>query len=658
MVILPYPIKKEENSMYSKLRKPISVLLLLCLLFSLLPPVSAYAEKTTDSGTTPSGIPFNRLEPEIDRYVNTYIGKSTPGAAVVITRGDRIIFSKGYGYANLEDKTPVDPANTVFAYGSINKTLVWTAVMQLAEAGKMKLDQDIRAYFPKELGDKLRYDKPITMLDIMSHTAGFEQHPLSTFSLSSENLDSLEATLLSSQPEQIYEPGTVIAYSNFATALAALAVEKVSGEPFYDYEMNHILRPLGMNRSSGHPALADHPELRDMEAAGYAVDPDSGFEVRKRHYVPMYPAGAMEGTAEDLARFAMALNKPDSPLFARPETLRTMLSRSYTPDEAILSNAHGFWEYRAQPHVVGHSGNVKGFSGNFAVVPEERLGIVVLTNTEIEQKLTSGIIDLLVKEEQEAPVPQAPAAELQPSRELAGYYVQSGGTYSTYHEVLNYLGLIKITPKGEHDFTLRVMGMSGEMKQIRPKVYQFAQAGDPRFERLAPILYAEMSKEGQVVRLSKGIATDILPIQGRRSLPALFSYLAWAILTVLCFGLAPFVLLVRFLLRIKKGRSHAHAANRWLTSAVLCGTLLVANNLYMLANGMLNENVTVSQMNLGVALDWTFALLGAALFAVSFFRNGSLPPTRWQRAGRYSTCGLFAGYLLLLTNWHFFHFIP
>ncbi|MGV2788385.1 serine hydrolase, partial [Clostridium perfringens] len=130
---------------------------------------------------------------------------------------------------------------------------VWTSVMQLVEAGKMKLDQDIRAYFPEEFAKKLRYDKPITMLDIMSHTAGYEQHPLSTFTPSAENLTSLEETLLSSQPEQIYEPGKVIAYSNFATALAGLAVEKVSGESFSDYEMNHILRPLGMNRSSGHP---------------------------------------------------------------------------------------------------------------------------------------------------------------------------------------------------------------------------------------------------------------------------------------------------------------------------------------------------------------------------------------------------------------------
>lgn len=645
--------------MSTGMRKPLFTLLISVLLFTVF-LVPASAADTTQTGATPSGVPYNRLEREIDAYVNSYIGKSTPGAAVVVTKGDRIIFSKGYGYADLERKTAVDPAATVFAYGSINKAFVWTSVMQLVEAGKMRLDQDIRAYFPKEVSEQLRYDKPITMLDIMSHTAGYEQHPLSTFTLSAESLTSLEETLLSNQPEQIYEPGQVIAYSNFATALAGLAVEKVSGESFSDYEMNHILKPLGMNRTSGHPTLADHPDLREAEAAGYAVKQEGGFEARAHYYVPLYPAGAMEGTAEDLARFAMALYAADSPLFTRPETARTMLSRSYTPNGEILSNAHGFWEYRAEPHVVGHSGNVKGFSSNFAVVPEEQLGIVVLTNTEIEQKLTSGIINLLVQDKAKETEEPAPEADLSPSSKLAGYYVQSGGTYSTYHEVTNYLGLIKVEAKGEHDLTLSVMGMSGELKQTSPNVYKFAKSDNPRFERLAPVLYAEIS-DGEVVRLSKGIATDILPLKGSRSLPALISYLALAILAIVFFLLAPFVLLIRWLLRKRKGALSAPArlaGSRLLAAAVLCGTLIVVNILYLLVNAMINENVTVGQMNFGVALNWVLTLLAAGLYVFSLVKSRRIPKSKWQKAGRAFTGVLFAGFALLLADWNFFHFIP
>lgn len=641
--------------MHTKIRNPI-IMLLISMLFPvfLLP---AYARDTTNAGNTPSGIPYDRLEQEIDSYVNAHVGKATPGAAVVVTKGDKIIFSKGYGYANIEEKTEVDPAKTVFAYGSINKAFVWTSVMQLVEAGKMKLDQDIRAYLPKELVERLSIKNPITMLDIMSHTAGFEQHPLSTFTMSAESLTSLEETLLSSQPGQIYEPGKVIAYSNFATALAGLVVEKVSGESFSDYEMNHILRPLGMNLTSGHPTLGDRPKLQNAEATGYAMKPEGGFEARAHYFVPMYPAGAMEGTAEDLARFAIALNAPSSPLFTRSETVQTMLSRSYTPNAEILSNAHGFWEYRAKPHTVGHSGNVKGFSGNFAVVPDEQLGIVVLTNMEIEQKLTSGIINLLIQDKTQEAV--TPADDLAPSSELNGYYVQSGGTFTTYHEVINYLGLIKVEAKGKHDLTLSVMGMSGEMKQIKPNVYKYAKSDNPRFERLAPVLYAEIL-DGQVVRLSKGIATDILPLQGSRSLPALISYLVLAVIVIAFFLLTPFVLLVRWLFRKRKGSPPASTstASRLLMAVIWCGMILVVNFLYLLVNAMINENVTVGQMNVGVAFNWVLATLAAALFVLSIFNGRHQVISKGHKGLRIVVGVLFIGFTLLLANWHFFYFIP
>ncbi|MEN1990442.1 serine hydrolase [Paenibacillus hubeiensis] len=615
----------------------------------------AHAATKMETEATPSGIPYNRLEQEVDNYVNSHIGKSTPGAAVVVTKGNEIIFSKGYGYADIDRKTSVDPSSTVFAYGSMNKAFVWTSIMQMVEAGKMKLDQDIRIYFPKEVADQLRYDKPITMLDIMSHTAGYEQHPLSTFTLSNENLTSLEETVLSNQPRQIYDPGKVIAYSNFATALAALAVEKVSGESFFDYEMNHILKPLGMKRSSGHPALADHPDLLQARATGYAAKPGGGFEARERYYVPLYPAGGMEGTAEDLARFVMALNTTDSPLFEHPDTARTMLSRSYTPNEAILSNAHGFWEYRAVPHVVGHSGNVKGFSGNFAVVPENQLGIVVLTNMEIEQELTSGIINLLIQEPTKEGDLTVPATELAPSEKLAGYYVQSGGTYSTYHEVINYLGLIKVQPKGEHDLILSVMGMTGELKQTSPNVYQFAKSDHPRFERLAPILYAEISDD-RVMRLSKGIATDILPIKGSRSLPALIFYMVWALLSILFFLVAPLVILIRWLLRRRKRTPLT--MNHFTSSFILSGTILVINVLYQLVNAMFNEDVTVEQMNLGVSINWVMTLLAIVLFGVSMVKDSNTSRSTWSKVSHAVAGVLFIGFTLILAHWNFFNFIP
>lgn len=619
--------------------------------------VPAYAENASTSiERTPSGIPYVQLEQEIDKLVNSYIGTSSPGAAIVVTRDNEMIFSKGYGYANIEKQIPVDPASTVFDYGSINKLFVWTSVIQLAEAGKIKLDQDIRSYFPEEFAEKLRYDKPITMLDIMSHTAGFEQHPLPAFIKSPEGLKSLEETLLSPQPEQIFEPGKVIAYSNFATALAGLVVEKISGERFSDYEMNRILRPLGMNHSSGHPKLADHLDLLDSAAVGYAIATKGkgDFEPRARYYVPLYPAGAMKGTAEDLGKFAIALTSTDTPLFAKPQTLQTMLTQSYTPHQGILSNAHGFWEYNAQPHAVGHSGNTIGFSSNFVVVPEEKLGIVVLTNAEIEQGITSGVIDLLLQDKAKEML--TPSSNLPLSSEVAGHYVLSGNTFSTIQEIMTYLGLIKLEAKGEHDLILTVMGMSGEYKQTSPYVFMLDKTNDPSIHKLAPYLYAEMS-DGKVVRLSKGKATDVLPLEPSRSVPVLITYLVIASITIVFFLIAPLVMLIRWFLRKRKGISSSSTAKRLFAAAMVCGTALVLNVMFLLLNVISNQNVTANQMNVEIKMNWILAALAVLLLVMSILKGRQHPQSKGQKIFQTAAAILLILFVFLLADWNFFHLI-
>lgn len=167
----------------SRLAIAIAIIMLSCAVLQAFSPVRALAEEAEavkldheNNAATPSGIPYAQLEAVIDRFVEPLIGLSTPGAAIVITKGDRILFSKGYGYANLEEKIPVDPASTVFAYGSISKLFVWTSAMQLVEQGKMALDTDIRDEFSEDFRGKLRADKPFTLLDLMSHTAGFEEY--------------------------------------------------------------------------------------------------------------------------------------------------------------------------------------------------------------------------------------------------------------------------------------------------------------------------------------------------------------------------------------------------------------------------------------------------------------------------------------------------
>ncbi|MTI96688.1 MAG: serine hydrolase [Firmicutes bacterium] len=281
------------------------------------------------SGTTPSGIPLAEVESFVDQFVEAHIGQSTPGAAVVLVKDGEIVLSKGYGYADIDNEIKVDPANTVFEYGSVSKLFVYTTIMQLVEQGQIDLETDIREYLPAGFLKKLNSDTPITMLNIMNHTAGFEDYLFDVILTVSDSLPALERALQEFQPEQVYEPGTVAAYSNYAVALAAYIAEGFLGQDFYEYLMDSVFVPLGMETTSAHITLADKPELLDSKATAYFPGRD-GFSPGPWSYVVPYPAGSVTGTAEDLARFDLALLPADGeagPLFTKRSTLDEMLSQ-------------------------------------------------------------------------------------------------------------------------------------------------------------------------------------------------------------------------------------------------------------------------------------------------------------------------------------------
>jgi CubicO group peptidase (beta-lactamase class C family) len=143
------------------------------------------------------------------------------GAVVTITHNGQVVANRGYGYSDLAARTPVDPATTLFRPGSISKLFTWTAVMQQVEAGTIDLDADINTYIDYEIP---AYDgQPITMRQIMTHTTGFEEviRDLISSDPASGSM-SLGDYLKNHIPARIYPPGTMPAYSNYATALAAM----------------------------------------------------------------------------------------------------------------------------------------------------------------------------------------------------------------------------------------------------------------------------------------------------------------------------------------------------------------------------------------------------------------------------------------------------
>ncbi|MCZ4149089.1 hypothetical protein BZG21_32175, partial [Escherichia coli] len=131
----------------------------------------AYAEQEL-AETTPSRIPLSELEETIDAYVASY-EKYTAAVSVVAIKDGETIVNKAYGFANIENQRKAEPS-TVFEWASISKLLVYTSVMQLVEQGKLDLETDIREYLPEGFFQKLKYDEPITLLNLMHHNAGWE----------------------------------------------------------------------------------------------------------------------------------------------------------------------------------------------------------------------------------------------------------------------------------------------------------------------------------------------------------------------------------------------------------------------------------------------------------------------------------------------------
>ena len=357
------------------MKKPFILTLLKIITLGLFQPATVLAE---EAQKLPSGIERDQIGQKIQDYVKEH-EKTTAGMATAVFDKDGTIYQGNFGYMDKEKGVKADD-DSVFEWGSVTKLTVWLSVMQLWEQGKINLEEDIRTYLPEGFLKNLRYDKPITMLDLMNHQAGFDE---TTFYMRSDK--SIAEILKEQQPIQSFEPGTVTAYSNYGAGLAALIVERISGQTFADYAHEHIFKPLGMDKTAILPDLSDNSyvQKKRQETKGYDT---KGNLLSKDHFITsIYPTGAATGTFKDLEKFAQALLARKT-LFERPETWNTLYTVSSTyPDTDIIRNAHGFWANEYGTTVLGHGGNTAGSTSRIMLDLEHGIGYVVMTNQGAEQ---------------------------------------------------------------------------------------------------------------------------------------------------------------------------------------------------------------------------------------------------------------------------------
>ena len=371
-----------------KYRNVIAFVLAVVMIFSVGTPVLA-AEQVL-----PSGISYSEIGTEIEAYVESYEG-TTAGLAVSVFDRNSVVYQNQFGYADKENNLPVDE-DTVFEWGSATKLLVWVSVMQLWEQGELALDQDIREYLPEGFLHNLNYDTPVTMTHLMNHNAGFQEVYADLFVKEGTNLPTLAEALLAHEPEQIYEPGTVTAYSNWGVGLAAYVVECVSGMSFCDYVYENIFKPLGMAHTAISTDLSDNTWVQEKRKELQCYTTDAALIEDCFYYITIYPAGSCTSTMADFLTFAQALLCQDTVLFDSADTWNELFSpTNFYGDSDIASNCHGFWVIPFAQEVVGHGGNTAGCSSNLLINLESGVGVAVMTNQAQESVYNDDMMELI-----------------------------------------------------------------------------------------------------------------------------------------------------------------------------------------------------------------------------------------------------------------------
>ncbi len=327
---------------------------------------------------------------EIDSLIAADLAKLPVGSVTAgVVSGKQLIWSKSYGYADMEKKIPAD-ADTVYRIGSITKMFTALMLEQLAEDGKVSLSDPVKKYFPEiELVQGRFPDAPpITLVQLATHTSGLGREPDNKETYVTGAVADWEKTLIAALPHlhYEYEPGTRFSYSNIGYAVLGAALSRAAGESYVEYVPKHIFEPLGMTHSAFErndqmlPHLSKGYQLTDQGDKVDSVTPQREHETGRGYKVPN---GAIYTTLGDLARFAsfMMGQGPESVL--KSTSLDRFQKQSAVQADMGLTSGYGigFEVHRLDKSVAfGHGGSVAGYTSILLMNRAKGIGVIVFSS--------------------------------------------------------------------------------------------------------------------------------------------------------------------------------------------------------------------------------------------------------------------------------------
>ena len=346
------------------------------------------------------------------------------GAIVSVVKDDELLFKRGYGFADLEARKAADPDQSLFRVASVTKTFIWTAMMQLHEAGRLDLDADVSDYIDFEI--PATYEEPIRVWHLMTHTAGFEERAIGMSARDLESLPTLREYLVTLMPQRVWAPGLYAGYSNYSSALAGYIVQQVSGQPWSDYVDEQILTPLDMTSTNTHSAIPT--DLLKRHAASYKYS--GGRFIRMQlEYMTGTPAGIISTTADDMSRYMIAHLNGGSyggERILTEESVRKLQSPLFAPVAGLPPLLHGFFaDDQNGQFIVGHAGDINQFHSTIRLLPEHKLGVFISFNSEpaarARSRLFSAFLDHFFPVEHLAEVAASDGIDI---KKYAGEYVR------------------------------------------------------------------------------------------------------------------------------------------------------------------------------------------------------------------------------------------
>jgi D-alanyl-D-alanine carboxypeptidase len=346
-------------------RRVLMIAFLLCL-----SPPAAICAHARSAAAPPS-------RREVARYARDLLTRNyradAPGAAVLVARGDTVLFRAARGEADVEHHVPLRP-DSLFRIGSVTKQFAAAGLLTLVEAGRVRLEDPLSRYLPDYPGG----DR-ITLLQLLNHTAGVRDYTaIPGYVESSIRRDMTTAQMIdvfrNERPD--FAPGSRWAYSNSGYVLVGAVIEAVTGEPWYAYLERALFKPLGMHRTGyGHD-----PRFAALQVHGYSYDDDRVVPARLLSMTQPHAAGALVSNVDDLFRWNRALHEG--------RVLRNAAyTRMITPvgSAASAASRYGFGLYNDRVRnraMLRHGGAIFGFISSLSYVPGPDISVVVLENDD------------------------------------------------------------------------------------------------------------------------------------------------------------------------------------------------------------------------------------------------------------------------------------